>query len=562
MPITSLYPKIDIPQTNVLTYLFGDGQNASADPLWIDSKNPQKSLSPKQALQWIKRLGYGLQRLGLQRGDVVMICTPNHVFVPVSYLGIVGSGCIFSGANPIFTVPELVHQLSNTTAKAVLAHPSVLPSILEAAAKVGIPKDRIFQFSDEQNPVRQGVADWSAMLAAPSEAGDWKWPEFSPEEATTTIATINYSSGTTGLPKGVCIPHSALIANGAQTAFVRDFHPKYTDDRPGLPERWIGFLPLYHAYGQLYANMLCIKLNVPIYIMSKFGFEDFLSTIERYKITTLQVAPPVLIMLSKRPETLRYNLSSVSAILCGAAPLSRELQIQCEELLNVKISQGWGMTELTCGAISLPVGAADNKPGSVGKLLPNCECKLIGEDGKEVRAGTPGELCIRGPNVCLGYWKNEAATKESLDEEGWFKTGDIGVCNDEGLFWIVDRKKELIKVNGHQVAPAELEAVLLENEHIADAAVVEIKLGGNEWPRAYVVIQEGSKSKITTEDVQKWVAKRVSKHKRLVGGVTFIAEVPKLASGKIMRKVMREWSKRDAAEMERNGTVPAIWSKL
>lgn len=166
----------------------------------------------------------------------------------------------------------------------------------------------------------------------------------------------------------------------------------------------------------------------------------------------------------------------------------------CETKLNLRITQGYGMTELTCTGISFAEGLEGDSGGSVGRLLPNCECKLLDDDGKEVGAGTPGELFIRGPNVCLGYWRNEAATRESLDKDGWFRTGDIAVCDSKGMFAIVDRKKvscaisktyivangvdvqELIKVNGLQVAPAELEAVLLENEHVADAAVVEIKL--------------------------------------------------------------------------------------
>ncbi|KAL7944899.1 acetyl-CoA synthetase-like protein [Trichoderma barbatum] len=555
MPFKSLYEHIDIPQTNILTYLFGNGSTLSHEPIWINAKDPSKSLSPHQLVQWIRRLGLGLERMGLKRGDVVMMCTPNHIFVPVAYLGLTGSGYIFSGANPVFTVQELSYQLQNTEAKAVLAHPSVLDKIIEAAAKVGIPKNRIFQFSDEDASVQDGISDWKSMLASHQDAFRWQWPVFSPAEARSTVATINFSSGTTGFPKGVCVPHSSLIANVEQANHLRHTHRRPEWDL--LPRnRWVGLLPLYHAYGQLYACLLAGKTLTPIYIMPKFHYEDFLATIQRYKITQLQVAPPIIVMLAKRPETARYDLSSVRSVGCGAAPLSKELQTVCEKKFNFRITQGYGMTELTCTGISFAEGLEGDNAGSVGRLLPNCECKLLDDDGKEVDVGTPGELFIRGPNVCLGYWKNEAATRESLDKDGWFRTGDIAVCNSEGLFAIVDRKKELIKVNGLQVAPAELEAVLLENEHIADAAVVDIRFGDDEWPRAYVVIQPTSKGKVTPKDIQDWTATRVAKHKRLVGGVAFIDEVPKLASGKIIRKQMKQWSKRDVEEMLKNGTVP------
>lgn len=315
----------------------------------------------------------------------------------------------------------------------------MLPLILPAAAKAGVSKDRIFQFSDEANPVLEGIRDWRDMIGTPAQGDAWNWPELKPREAAETVATINYSSGTTGLPKGVCVSHYNLIANVEQTIFMRYAHKPYPfEQRP--QERWIGFLPLYHAYGQLYTILMAIKLKVPIYIMAEFRYEEFLFAIGKYKITSLQIAPPILVMLSKRPETARYDLRSVKDVLCGAAPLSRELQNECQRRFDIQINQGWGMTEVTCGALHVPGGIKDDS-GSVGQLDPNCECRLVDEDGKEVEMGKPGEMHIRGPNVCMRYWKNEVATKESLDEQGWLKTGDIAICDEKGFFWIVDRKK-------------------------------------------------------------------------------------------------------------------------
>lgn len=281
------------------------------------------------------------------------------------------------------------------------------------------------------------------------------------------------------------------------------------------------------------------KLGFPVYIMAKFVYEDFLSIIQRYKITHLQVAPPILIMLDKRPETARYDLSSVRNILCGAAPLSQELQNTIQNRFGTNVVQGWGMTEVTCGAIHVPGGLYDES-GSVGKLDPNCECKLLDEDGKEVKPGEPGELHVRGPNVCLGYWRNEKATKESL-ADGWLKTGDIMVVKED-WFWVVDRKKELIKVNALQVSPAELEAVLLSHDDIADAAVVGVVLDGQECPRAYVQ----AKKPLSEGSIQQYMKDRVAKHKQLSGGVKFVDEVPRLASGKLHRRVLKKWARRPA----------------
>lgn len=389
-------------------------------------------------LQWVKRLCLGLDRLGISRGDVCLIYSPNHVFIPCAYLGIVGSGRAFSAVNPIYTVPEVVHQLKNTEAKCILAHPSMVKNALAAAKQAGIPKDRIFQFNDQPCQPLDGVQDWRNMVASPQDAESYRWRKLSPEESVNTVATINYSSGTTGLPKGVCVSHHNLIANVEQTIYMRWYPGLKQGEKP--QERWLSFLPLYHAYGQLYVNLMATKVHVPTYVMKSFVYADFLRFIQSYKITHLQVAPPILVMMNKRPETANYDLSSLKGILCGAAPLAKELQNAVARDFNVEIKQGWGMTEVTCGSI-LQIEPSDN--GNVGKLIPNTECMLIDDDGKEVGYDTPGEMCIRAPNVCLRYWKNEAATRDSISPDGWLRSGDVAVVNKEGLFWIVDRKKEV-----------------------------------------------------------------------------------------------------------------------
>ncbi|KAI1612733.1 hypothetical protein EDD37DRAFT_664153 [Exophiala viscosa] len=543
MVYKSPFPLLDIPETNILSYVFPDDQTPSNKPIWIDAQDPTKSLSSSQALEWIKRLGSFLEHQRIPKGEVVMILTPNHIFVPVAYLGIVGAGRVFSGANPIYTSTEIEHQIRNTGTRLILVHPSLVGTAVEAARKAGLGKDSIFQFSDHPCQPFQGVQDWRDVAV---DADRFSCDQLG-ETSRRTLATINYSSGTTGLPKGVCVSHYNIIANSEQTIFIRDQEQPYQPSaRP--EERWLGFLPLYHAYGQLYMCVMAPRMSIPVYIMQKFVYEDFLNCIQKYRITHLQAAPPILVMLDKRPETSKYDLSSVKNILCGAAPLSKELQNAVSKRFKVNIIQGWGMTEVTCGAVHVPGGRVDDS-GSVGVLDPNCECKLLDDDGKEVAAGEPGEMHVKGPQICLGYWKNASATKETLDDEGWLKTGDIAVVRKD-WFWIVDRKKELIKVNALQVAPAELEAVLLEHESIADAAVVGITLNNEEWPRAYVTLKDDSKGKITEEHIQEWMKDRVAKHKRLVGGIRFIDEVPKLASGKIQRKVMRDWAKRDAQEMQ------------
>ncbi|KAL1596476.1 hypothetical protein SLS60_009122 [Paraconiothyrium brasiliense] len=546
MPFSSPFPALDIPKCSLLEYLYPKGQPLAETPIWIDAKDTGHYLTSRTLLQWSKRLALGLDRLGVKQGEVVMIFTPNHTFVPVAYLGIVGSKRIFSGANPAYTTSEMKHQIMNTQASIILAHPSLANNAVAAARKSGLPDGRVFLFSDVPNTPTADCGDWREFLPSTEDADAYNFPQLSEEESTTTIATVNYSSGTTGLPKGVEVSHHNLVANLEQTIYMR--YLKKPWDHSNRPrEVWLGFLPLYHAYGQLYTIAMAQKLQIPCYIMKQFQYEEFLRTIQDQKVTHLQVAPPIMVMLSKRPETAKYDLSSVTDILCGAAPLSKELQTEISRKLDCEIVQGWGMTEVTCGAIHVPGGTIDDS-GSVGQLDPNCECMLLDDDGKEVADGQPGELYVRGPNICLGYWRNPHATKETLSPDGWLRSGDVAVCR-KGWFWIVDRKKELIKVNALQVAPAELEAVLLEYDPIADAAAVGITLDGQEWPRAYITLKDEHKGKVMENDIHAYMKEKVAKHKQLVGGIKFVDEVPKLQSGKIKRALVKEWAKRDAQRM-------------
>ncbi|KAK4945642.1 hypothetical protein LTR10_015261 [Elasticomyces elasticus] len=546
MPFQSSYPLLTIPKCNILDYVFPKNKPLSNTPIWMEATNPSDSLSQSQMFSWVKRFALGLDRLGIEEGRTIMVFTPNHIYVPMAYLAAAGSKRIFTGANPVYTVDEVAYQMKTIEAALVLVHPSLLDTGLNAAKQAHIPFNRVFQFAALECPVSRGIEDWRTFVASDQDAGVYHFDPLLGDAASNTIAAINFSSGTTGLPKGVCVSHHNIVANAAQCLYSKFHGTAQTEDNPG-EERWLAFLPLYHAYSQLFSIGIAGRLQIPVYVMAKFSFVEFLSYIERFKITTLQTVPPILVMLSKRPEATMYDISSIRHILCGAAPLSRELQNEISTRYKVVVAQGWGMTETTSAGVLTP-GMMQDHTGSIGSLLPNTEAMLINDDGDEiVGAGDPGELHIRGPQIMLRYWKNEKATRESISPEGWLKTGDVAVMREDKI-WLVDRKKELIKVNGLQVAPAELEATLLGNEAIADAGVTGITVDGQEMPRAYVVPQQ--KGNISTDNVQDFVAKKVAKHKRLTGGVKFVDEIPRLPSGKIIRKLLKEWGKRDAKDIE------------
>ncbi|OAL32583.1 hypothetical protein AYO20_07893 [Fonsecaea nubica] len=550
---------ITIPPTDLLTYLFPPDAKPSTQPLYISADEPSRhALSPAETLVWVKRLALGFQRiLGVggrtgessRTGFTIMMFTPNHVFVPVVYLAAIAAGGIFSGCSISFGVHEATTQLQNTGTEIFLVHPRHLAVALAAAKNAGLSKSRIFLFDQEPQPETEGIRDFRSILASVEDAQKWQWRRLNGDEARNTTAVLNYSSGTTGLPKGVRISHTNLIANVSQSIYMRDLEQPYTPTtRP--QERWLGFLPLSHAYGQLWTILAALKTLSPVYIMAQFHYTEFLRHIQTHAITHLQTAPPVLVMLAKRPETERYDISSLRNILCGAAPLSQELQNEVTaKLQGGRVVQTWGMTEVTCSALHMP-GGRDDRSGSVGYIDPNCEMKLLDDTGAEVPVGERGEIHVRGPNICQGYWRNEEATRALFDADGFLRTGDVAIRNAQGLYWIVDRKKELIKVKGLQVAPAELEAALLEHEAVADSAVVGVKLSddGDEAPRAYVVLKDPFRGKVSAAALAQWLQGRVAKHKHLTGGVFFIDEVPKSPSGKIQRKLIREWAAKDSAQ--------------
>jgi 4-coumarate--CoA ligase len=285
---------------------------------------------------------------------------------------------------------------------------------------------------------------------------------------------LNYSSGTTGLPKGVEISHMNYISNCVQTEYTARLSPTYDDYLKRAVG--LGFLPMYHAYGQTRHGLSNVLLGIPTYIMRKFDFLSMLEYVQKYRVTALNLVPPVAVALTKRPEVKDFDLSSVEMAMVGAAPLDpATVDDFNKKFQGMRLKQGWGMTEITCSACGWDPNRT-SEASRVGELNANIEAMIVDDAGEEVRVGERGELLVRGPNVMKGYWRRPEATRETVTENGWLKTGDVAVRWDDGTLSIVDRKKELIKVKGNQVAPAELEGVLLEHSHITDAAVVGVTM--------------------------------------------------------------------------------------
>jgi acyl-CoA synthetase (AMP-forming)/AMP-acid ligase II len=317
----------------------------------------------------------------------------------------------------------------------------------------------------------------------------------------------------------------------------------YIANKPGFEYRTIAHLPTAHIAGIQGYLINPFYMGGPVYWMPRFNWPDFLAYNKKYKITTFFTVPPIYLLIAKSPE-VTDQFATLQFAVSGAAPLGKELQHAASAKLggpDTFISQTWGLSETTGSATIMPYGMRDDT-GSVSPLIPNMLARIVDDDGNDVEIGKPGEVLVKGPVVCKGYYNNDAANRESFTGD-WFHTGDIAEFRN-GLFYIVDRKKELIKYKGLQVAPAELEALLLSHDDILDAAVIGVDTddGTNEAPRAYVVADQ---KKISAQQIMNFVKKNVASHKQLRGGVVFLDEIPKSPSGKILRKDLRVLAKRE-----------------
>lgn len=549
MVVTSRW-SIPIENSSLHKWIFG----SSKDPLVggdgkaiIDADRPDTHFLTFEEYRLLsKRIGLGLQQAGLKPGDRVLLFSGNSVYFPSAFLGILMAGGIFSGANPSFVARELAYQLRDSGATFLIASGESLDVALQAAEEAGLPKDRVYIFDDKEDPRgnkpapgvkgrQKGVNHWTELIQADiAEAARWDWVE--PLDSKTTTCCLNYSSGTTGVPKGVEISHHSYVANCSQVVYLSQLDPNF--EKKKARSRGLGFLPLYHAYGQTYFIANYPQQRIPVYIMPKFDFLKLLQHTQKYRITTLPCVPPIIVALAKHPAARQFDLSSVETIGSGAAPLASDVARECESLFKgseseVIVSQGWGMTEVTCTCMMWDSRLL-RPSGGVGELLPNCAAKIMELDGKTeiLEPNKPGELWATGPNLLKSYWNKPEATRETVvvDPDGtrWLRTGDIAYVEDykPGAIWhIVDRIKELIKVKGNQVAPAELEGILLDHPGVTDSAVVGVTIDGEEYPRAY--IQKTPGSKVTEKEIAEWLAGKVTRYKQLRGGVVFIEAIPK-----------------------------------
>ncbi|WP_433620858.1 AMP-binding protein [Nocardia sp. CA-120079] len=524
MSFASPFPDVDIPDQTVYDYLFAAITESELDRSALIDGTSGAVTTYRTLLDQINGVARALVARGLDVGDVVGLHSPNNPAFASVFHGILRAGATATTINALYTAEEIAKQLTDSGTKFLFTVSALLPQAEDAANRAGIPVDRLIVIDEARDHL-------SLPLLLAEDAPEL---EVSVDPAT-HIAVLPYSSGTTGKPKGVILTHRNLVANIAQM-----------ESRLGITsdDAILAVLPFFHIYGLTILLNIALKLRARLVTMAKFELNEFLGIVHEHRLTYLFVAPPVAVALAKHPAVEQYDLSSVHTVFSGAAPLDEELGKSVAKRLDVRVRQGYGMSELSPASHAIPFDREDIPLSSVGLPVANTVNKLVDPDtGEEIdppAAGmsAPGELWVKGPNVMAGYLNNPDATAETVDDEGFLHTGDIATVDSRGAVYIVDRLKELIKYKGYQVPPAELEALLLTNPKIADSAVIGVidADSGEEIPKAFVVRQP--EADLTADEVIEFVAGQVAPHKK-VRAVEFIDAIPKSASGKILRKDLR-----------------------
>ncbi|KAK2736179.1 hypothetical protein FQN57_000853 [Myotisia sp. PD_48] len=475
-----------------------------------------------------------VKKYGMKPEDTVALFSQNTIWYPVALYSTIRVGGTVAGASPAYNVEEMTYALKTAKAKFLMTSPSSLEVAIVAAKNAGIPRDHVFLLEGEVDGYTT-LSQLQTIGRSYGEAGQASSYQIPTGKTNKEICGfLNFSSGTTGLPKAVMLSHHNVIAQCTQLQAIT----------PPVGNRTLCALPLFHITGLVKFTNLPIFFNDELIMLPQFTMELMLRTIEEYRINELVLVPPIVIRLVNDPSVLNYDLSCVKRISCGAAPLSDQITQQLQlRFPGSGFKQGYGMTE-SCSCITQhsPKYYSYDYAHTVGDLVPSTEVKIIDTTtGEELDFDQPGEILARGPQVALGYLNNPTATADAFDSDGFLHTGDVGLMTREGLIKIVDRIKEMIKVKGIAVAPAELEDLLLGHDDVADCAVLGVADDyAGERPKAYVVMREGvPQSSETGQALMKYVRERKARFK-WVEEIEFTDEIPKSASGKILRRLLRD----------------------
>ncbi len=497
---------VPLPEVDFSSFVLAKGRSAPDRVALIDAASGRK-VTFGELTDEVDRVATGLP---IQAGEVVALCGGNTVDYAVAAQAVWRAGATVVTMNPLFTAREMHEELADSGAVLVLGANEVNERLSQAI---------------EGTRVRQAIG----LDSLPRGASAPPAVRVRPDDT----ALILYSSGTTGLPKGVMLTHRNLVASVQQLT---------AGDLSREDDRLVAISPFFHVVGLHGVLNLGLFTGAGIVLIQRYELRRFLAAVQEHRISSVFLTPPVMLDLAKNPAVKEYDTSSFRSILCAAAPLAAHLEQECADLIGCIVKQGWGMTE-ACGPATTILN--DNpRRGSVGPPVPNTECRVVDPaSGEELEPGQTGEIQLRGPQVMKGYLNQPQATAAAIEPDGWLHTGDLGYADPDGFFYIVDRLKEVIKYKAYQVAPAELEAVLLSHPAVADAAVIpRPDAEAGEIPKAFVVLR----SAVDEGELLGYVAERVAPYKK-IRALEVTDAIPKSPSGKILRRVLIERERTDVS---------------
>jgi len=501
----SPWPPLGHASASVADAVLGAARQFGDKPALIEGETGQ-TLTYRQLIHGAERVAAGLARAGVEPGQPLALALPNSIDFALAFFGALRAGAWVVPINPIYTPAEMEHQIRDSGARFLVTVP-------ERAAELAPAVDSVFEIGGRWNELLECGATPLEIHSSPDD-----------------LAMLPYSSGTTGKPKGVMLTHANVLANVHQ--FIAAVELKHQ----GV---LVNVFPLYHIAGLNCILNSHLAVGATVVLLRRFDLEGWLALIEQYRGTAIMIPPPVVLAIVKSPAWDRFRLDSLQGAFCGAAPLGADVQKAFEDRTGLLLRQGWGMTEAAATVSADVNNRARRKHGSCGYLVPSVEARVVDVATlQELGPQETGELWVRGPNIMQGYWKQPAATSETLVSDGWMRTGDIGYIDSDGCIFLVDRLKELIKYNAQQVAPAELEDIIQSHPAVLDAAVIGAPdEAAGEIPMAFVVRRDGAN--LDGAELMSFVAARVAPHKK-IRAVEFIDEIPKSPAGKILRRLLKE----------------------
>lgn len=502
---------IEVPPLSYPAYGLARAVEFGDRAAFIDASSDRR-LSYADLHRQVERLAVGFAARGMSKGDVLAICLPNTPEFAIAVYAATTLGAIVTTVNPLYTAEEMARQLTDAKAKYLLTLGQFIEVYKDVIRSTGLAEMFVIGEEEDGTP-------WADLFTQ-----DGTPPTVNIDPAN-DIAVLPYSSGTTGMPKGVMLTHRSLVANACMII--------NGPNDLGEGEVFACVPPMFHIYGITMYLGAAMQLGGTVVCMPRFDFETYVAVIAKYRASFAVVVPPVALALAKHPVVDQHDLSCLRTIVSSAAPLAPTLAKAMEARLGARVLQGYGMTEI---AGASHAQREIDPPDSVGIALPNVEWKVVDtESGALLAPDEQGEICVRAPSLMTGYLDKPEATAETLDADGWLHTGDIGYADAEGRCFLVDRLKELIKYKGYQVAPAELEALLLSHPNVADAGVIPIPDDeAGEVPKAFVV-PDGD---VEASDLQAFVAERVAPYKKL-REIEFVESLPKSPAGKLLRRVLK-----------------------